>query len=832
MFAASAALGASRPPPVRSCSSGSGHLGAGVLPGISPSVSGGSASNNNWPSGGSHAGTGGGGAPLTIGHVHAVLEVRSVLQALLGAIGAIARVDGDADEPELGSGPSPAHGLALRRALAELVQTARGFFDDEAYAAERVHALGLQRELLVLLTKLHLAVSLAPDRAKPAGREANRRLKTFVNSLWMHFPPAPSIAAMQSWSIITPVYSESILYSQAELLTRLSDGRSLLDVLKQLYAQEWAHFLQRIGVHVSTDPSEYHICWADVQLARQVRLWASMRGQTLTRTMVGMMQYERALALISRVECPSEAMSPAEAGATIGAKFSLVIAAQLYAQFKAEGDPRAADIEWLLLRFPTLRIAFVSPARELSRPGVRPTLFATLARVDPESGALVTDATVALPGNPFLGEGKPENQNIALPFALGEKVQLVDMNQEGYLEEALKMRSLLAEFELTLAGQPPRTVVGFTEHIFTEASGFVTAVYMALQERYFCAFHQRVADVPLDVRMHYGHPDVLDKLHFLQRGGIARSSKAVNLNEDIFAAYNTMLRGGSVVFREYISVGKGRMTNLSEICAFEVKLAQGAAEQCMSRDVYRLTRALMLPRLMSFYYSGLGFYIHQVLMMRVTLMIGYLLALLALLKLDGSVMPHQGQIGLMAALPVLVTLATIVPAALMVLAQRGPRAALAYAYMILTTLAPVYYIFITQTRAHFFAHTIRFGGAKYVVANRAVSTTHVPLHEVFGAYARSHFYPACDVLIALAVGRVHTSAPLAFSGATWMIWTIGACWLVAPFLYNLQAVEARVVADDAKALLRWLRAPAGREPLSGKARGPTDSWEVWWAQAY
>lgn len=363
-----------------------------------------------------------------------------------------------------------------------------------------------------------------------------------------------------------------------------------------------------------------------------------------------------------------------------------------------------------------------------------------------------------------------------------------------------------------------------------QASGFVTAVYMALQERYFCAFHQRVADVPLDVRMHYGHPDVLDKVHFLARGGIARPSKQINLNEDIFAAYNTMLRGGSVVFREYLSVGKGRMTNLSEIFCFEVKLAQGAAEQCLSRDVFRLTRALRLTRLLSVYYSGVGFYIHQVLVMRTALLIGYLLALLTLLDLDRAVMPAEGNIGFIAALPLLVTLATIVPAGAMVLAQRGVRSSLSYAYMVLSTLAPVYYIFITQARAHFFAHTVRYGGAKYAIGARAVSTTHVPLHELFAAYARSHFYPACDLAIVLAVGRAHTADKAAFVSTTWMLCAISACWLCAPSLYNLQAVELPVLADDARALVRWFRTPA--RARGARAARADASWEAWWEQAH
>ena len=138
----------------------------------------------------------------------------------------------------------------------------------------------------------------------------------------------------------------------------------------------------------------------------------------------------------------------------------------------------------------------------------------------------------------------------------------------------------------------PVTIVGFPEHIFTQSSGFVTAIYMAVQERYFGTFFQRVLASPLDVRMHYGHPDLLDKVHFLSRGGVSKASKEVNLSEDVFAAYKTCSHGGRTLFKEYHQLGKGRMTNLDEIHGFFSKLAQGAAGQLMSRDVYRLVRSL------------------------------------------------------------------------------------------------------------------------------------------------------------------------------------------------------------------------------------------------
>lgn len=71
-----------------------------------------------------------------------------------------------------------------------------------------------------------------------------------------------------------------------------------------------------------------------------------------------------------------------------------------------------------------------------------------------------------LPGQPKLGEGKPENQNHAIVFTRGEALQTIDMNQDHYLEETFKMRNLLQEFHEN-HGIRPATILGVREHIFT-----------------------------------------------------------------------------------------------------------------------------------------------------------------------------------------------------------------------------------------------------------------------------------------------------------------------------------------------------------------------------
>ncbi|RVW26631.1 Retrovirus-related Pol polyprotein from transposon RE1 [Vitis vinifera] len=91
--------------------------------------------------------------------------------------------------------------------------------------------------------------------------------------------------------------------------------------------------------------------------------------------------------------------------------------------------------------------------------------------------------SIKLPGDPKLGEGKPENQNHAIIFTRGEAIQTIDMNQDNYLEEAMKMRNLLEEFRGNHGLRPP-TILGVREHVFTGSVSSL-AWFMSNQETSF-----------------------------------------------------------------------------------------------------------------------------------------------------------------------------------------------------------------------------------------------------------------------------------------------------------------------------------------------------------
>lgn len=76
--------------------------------------------------------------------------------------------------------------------------------------------------------------------------------------------------------------------------------------------------------------------------------------------------------------------------------------------------------------------------------------------------------------------------------------------------------------------------------------------------------------------MHYGHPDVFDRLWNIARGGVSKASKSIHVSEDIFAGFNCTLRGGAVSHHEYIQVRGPPVTPFRGIPP-EDSMAQGSA---------------------------------------------------------------------------------------------------------------------------------------------------------------------------------------------------------------------------------------------------------------
>ncbi|KAK4484057.1 hypothetical protein RD792_011276 [Penstemon davidsonii] len=385
----------------------------------------------------------------------------------------------------------------------------------------------------------------------------------------MDMPRVPQVRKMLSFSVMTPYYREETVYSKNDLEMENEDVRGMMYYRRALKLQAFLDIAKEEdileGYKTITEPSE--------------------EDKKSQRSMYTQLE------------------------AVADMKFTYIATCQNYGNQKRSGDRRATDILNLMVNNPSLRVAYIDEVEEAEGAKHQKVYYSVLVKaVDNLDQEIYR---IKLPGSAMIGEGKPENQNHAIIFTRGEALQTIDMNQDNYLEEALKMRNLLEEFNEDHGVQPP-TILGVREHIFTGSVSSL-AWFMSNQETSFVTIGQRVLARPLKVRFHYGHPDIFDRIFHITRGGISKASRGINLSEDIFAGFNSTLRRGNITHHEYIQVGKGRDVGLNQISLFEAKVACGNGEQTLSRDLYRLGHRFDFFRMLSCYYTTTGFYFSSML---------------------------------------------------------------------------------------------------------------------------------------------------------------------------------------------------------------------------
>ncbi|KAK7333637.1 hypothetical protein VNO80_30413 [Phaseolus coccineus] len=410
------------------------------------------------------------------------------------------------------------------------------------------------RAVMEKVIRLHLLLTVKESATNvPQNIEAHRRITFFANSLFMNMPKAPKVRDLLSFSVLTPYFKDDVLYSDEELNKENEDGISILFYLTKIYPDEWANFHERLKSEDLEEDKE--------ELMRQ---WASYRGQTLYRTVRGMMYYWKALILQCFIESVGDnALSEG---------------------YRTIDRSCYNNILNLMLTNPALRVAYIDETEQTKDGNSQKVYYSVLVKGGDKYDEEIY--RIKLLGPPTeIGEGKPENQNHAIVFTRGEALQTVDMNQDNYYEEAFKMRNVLEEFRNRRSGRRKPTILGIREHIFTGSVSSL-AWFMSNQETSFVTIGQRILANPLRVRFHYGHPDIFDRIFHITRGGLSKASKVINLSEDIFAGFNSTLRQGFITHLEYIQLGKGRDVGMNQISLFEAKVTNGNGEQSLSQDVY------------------------------------------------------------------------------------------------------------------------------------------------------------------------------------------------------------------------------------------------------
>jgi len=489
----------------------------------------------------------------------------------------------------------------------------------------------------------------------PDGGEAERRISFFASSLTTALPEPLPVDAMPTFTVLVPHYSEKILLSLREIIREEDQNTrvTLLEYLKQLHPVEWDNFVKDTKILAeeteATDGAAYQhdeksnkiddlpfYCigfkTSSPEYTLRTRIWASLRAQTLYRTVSGMMNYSKAIKLLYRVENPdivhnfggnTERLEK-ELERMARRKFKFTISMQRFSKFNKEEQENA---EFLLRAYPDLQIAYLD--EEPGTKGGEARLFSALidghSEIDEKTGKRKPKFRVELPGNPILGDGKSDNQNHAIIFYRGEYLQLIDANQDNYLEECLKIRNILGEFEeYSVSSQSPYAqwghkefnrspvaIVGTREYIFSENIGVLGDIAAGKEQTFGTMTARALAWI--GGKLHYGHPDFLNATFMNTRGGVSKAQKGLHLNEDIFAGMNAFGRGGRIKHSEYYQCGKGRDLGFGTILNFQTKIGTGMGEQILSREYYYLGTQLPIDRFLTFYYGHPGFHINNIL---------------------------------------------------------------------------------------------------------------------------------------------------------------------------------------------------------------------------
>lgn len=699
----------------------------------------------------------------------------------------------------------------------------------------------------------------------PKNSEAERRISFFAQSLATPIPEPLPVDNMPTFTVFTPHYSEKILLSLKEII-REEDQYSrvtLLEYLKQLHPVEWDCFVKDTKI-LSEETAAYENAGEEKQdevkqeiddlpfycigfksaapeYTLRTRIWASLRSQTLYRTVSGFMNYARAIKLLYRVENPeivqmfggnAEGLEH-ELERMARRKFKFVVSMQRLTKFKPE---ELENAEFLLRAYPDLQIAYLDeepPLQEGEEPRIYSALIDGHCEVM-ENGRRRPKFRVQLSGNPILGDGKSDNQNHALIFTRGEYLELIDANQDNYLEECLKIRSVLAEFEElsvehinpyapSLNKEPvkvthPVAIVGAREYIFSENSGVLGDVAAGKEQTFGTLFARTLAQI--GGKLHYGHPDFLNAIFMTTRGGISKAQKGLHLNEDIYAGMTAMCRGGRIKHCEYFQCGKGRDLGFGSILNFTTKIGAGMGEQMLSREYYYLGTQLPLDRFLTFYYAHLGFHINNLF-----IQLSLQMFMLTVVNLNGlahesiiclynknkpitDVMYPLGCYNLTPAIDwvrrytlsiFIVFFISFVPLLIQELIERGVWRMCYRVGRDFLSMSPVFEVFTAQIYSSSLLNDICVGGARYIATGRGFATSRIPFSVLYSRFAESTIYMGARLLLMLLFGTIaHWQAALLW------FWAIVIAFMFSPFLFNPHQFAWDDYFIDYRDFIRWL----------------------------
>ncbi|KAH3898998.1 putative 1,3-beta-D-glucan synthase SCDLUD_004419 [Saccharomycodes ludwigii] len=714
--------------------------------------------------------------------------------------------------------------------------------------------------------------------------EAQRRVSFFAQSLSTPITEPIPVECMPSFTVLIPHYSEKIVLSLREIIKEENANTkiTLLEYLKQLYPHEWECFVRDTKLlafesgYISSDKAKrgnldqeekeddshannspnltnndndydfiqnrindlpfYSVGFnsSNAEFTLRTRIWASLRTQTLYRTISGFMNYAKAIKLLYRIENPSmvQVYGEDQEGLDLelegmaNRKFKMVVSMQRLEKF----TPNELEATNFLLRaYPHLRIAYLEENKQDSH--IYSCLIDGFCDIDAETGKRIPMYRVRLSGNPILGDGKSDNQNHAIIFYRGEYIQVIDANQDNYLEECLKIRSVLSEFEElemdnTLPYIPgveyhydkaPVAIVGAREYIFSENIGVLGDIAAGKEQTFGTLFARTLAEI--GAKLHYGHPDFINAIFMTTRGGLSKSQKGLHLNEDIYAGMTAICRGGRIKHSDYYQCGKGRDLGFCQILNFTTKIGAGMGEQLLSREYYYIGTQMPIDRFLSFFYAHPGFHLNN-LFITMSVQLFFLLLLnigsmnheliKCVYNKDIPITDVEKPIGCYNLEPVLhwvtifvlsifiVFFISFAPLLIQELLERGIWKSISRFFHHILSMAPFFEVFVCQIYSNSLMSDVTFGGARYISTGRGFAVTRIEFYQLYTRFSTTSIYSGCKLFLMLLFSMVSMWQP----ALLWFCITLISMCL-APFIFNPHQFSFVDFFVDYRELLRW-----------------------------
>ncbi|XBW36981.1 hypothetical protein QEN19_002561 [Hanseniaspora menglaensis] len=740
--------------------------------------------------------------------------------------------------------------------------------------------------------------------------EAQRRISFFAQSLSTPILEPIPVECMPTFTVLIPHYAEKIMMSLKELIRQkdVATKITLLEYLKHLYEDEWKCFVRdtkvlayELGYLKTTNsasnfsfPSSKQtsdlknmsnaeiLCEFNLEedpnidipfenvgfnstnpiFTTRTRIWASLRTQTLYRTISGFQNYINALKILYRVENPTmiEIFGYDKTGLEIelesmaNKKFKMIVAMQRYSKFNEE---QIQDTEFLLKTYPYMAISYLDEITTEELNGKKKKSYFScvvdgFCKISKDTNKRSPRYKIKLSGNPILGDGKSDNQNHSIIFYRGEYIQVVDANQDNYIEECLKIRSVLSEFEEIDLGSvhpyivnkeyqeeesyqewiydTPVAILGAREYIFSENIGILGDIAAGKEQTFGTLFARTLAEI--GGKLHYGHPDFLNAIFMTTRGGVSKAQKGLHLNEDIYAGISAICRGGRIKHSDYFQCGKGRDLGFGSILNFTTKIGAGMGEQLLSREYYYLGTQMPVDRFLSFFYAHPGFHLNN-------LFISLSVQLFFILLLNVGSLNHeliscfynkdipitdiQIPIGCYNLQPVLnwvkifvlsifiVFFIAFCPLLIQEVLERGIWKAASRFIHHLISFSPLFEVFVCQIYSNSLIADITFGSAKYVATGRGFAITRLGFSDLYFKFTTSSIYTGSKIFLML----VFSLATMWQPALLWFTITLFSL-TVAPFFFNPHQFSFREFFCDYRTTLTYL--------IAGNADFNKNSW--------